>query len=143
MENLTGLPIDQVRSVFNQVVGEKLQGNYEYQRWFGSKLLKAGYQMTLEVIDRELKKIDFSNGLELGPGTGIWTKRLLARNPQAHLDLVDISKEMLGLAQKNLIQFKNINFYEKNFLEFVSEKKYFFFFSVRVVEYFPDKISLI
>ena len=131
-----------VKEIYNKKVKEKYSGDYESKRWFGSSLARAGYEMTLESIKYHLPENAFSikNYLESGPGAGTWTKLFIEQNPQANFDLVDISSEMLKLTKKNLSGHKaNINYFEKDFLEFEPKKKYDFFFSCRTFEYLPDK----
>jgi ubiquinone/menaquinone biosynthesis C-methylase UbiE len=114
--------------------------DYEYSRWFSGSISKAGYKMTEKSIYRHVldKDIKIENYLELGPGPGTWTK-LFCKKGNISLDLVDISREMLASAKKNLSDCGNVTFFEKNFIDFQPDKKYDFFFSSRAAEYFPDK----
>ncbi len=117
--------------------------DYESHRWFRNKISKAGYFMTKESIKTHIPKREFHICLELGPGHGTWTKELLAINVNAQYDLVDVSAAMLDLVKKRFKKKENINYYESDFLEFASNKKYDFFFSVRAVEYILDKKELV
>ncbi len=135
-----------IKKIYNSIVPEKHKGNYEYNRWFKNPILRAGYDMTRRSIEYHLfpaNGLKIKNYLELGPGAGTWTKLFAEKYPDAILDIVDISKEMLKISKKELQQYRNINFFEADFLEFQPIKKYDFFFSSRAVEYFPRKSVLI
>jgi len=125
---------------YNELVKDKYEGDYEYNRWFKDESLRAGYLMMEETFKRKQIKIgDYKDCLELGPGPGTWTKLLLEKNPKANYDLVDISSEMLNLAKKNLAQFSQLRFFESDFLVFNPDRFYDLFFSSRALEYLPDK----
>ncbi len=132
---------EKIKTTYNELVGNKLQGRYEENRWFRTEQARAGYEMTKDSITRHLLGggFSFKSCLELGPGPGTWTKILLRHDPEASFDLVDISSEMLKLAQDNLAGEENINFFEADFSTFVPGRKYDLFFSSRAFEYLPDK----
>lgn len=132
----------EIKDIYNKIIKEKYKGDYEYNRWFKTSFLKAGYDMARRSIEFHLfenDRLKFKNYLELGPGAGTWTKLFLERYNQVSFDLVDISQEMLEIAKRSLSQYKNIRFFETDFLKFSPEKKYDFFFSSRAIEYFSDK----
>ncbi|MGB0757163.1 MAG: class I SAM-dependent methyltransferase [Patescibacteria group bacterium] len=136
-----------IKDTYNTLVGEKLDGAYEHDRWFKTPVLALGYEMTKYAVNRHvLSNIskDTESVLELGPGPGTWTKELLTKAPNAHYDLVDISREMLAAAAKALDEHKeNINYNEIDFLDFEVVKKYDVFFSSRAVEYIRDKGAVV
>ena len=134
---------EEVKEKYNKDILDKFKSDYEYNRWFKNPILKAGYDMTKNTIENLLlsEKLHFQNYLELGPGAGTWTKPFLEKNSHAQFDLVDISREMLSLAKEALSKYKNVNYFESDFLQFGSQKKYDFFFSSRVIEYFTHKDS--
>jgi len=131
----------EVKDIYNSLIKEKLDGDYENNRWFKDDIAKTGYMMTRDVINHYINSTNLiiKNYLELGPGPGTWTKLFVQRFPTATFDLVDISKEMLFLAKNKFALHENINFFESDFLKFNSAKKYELFFSSRVIEYLPDK----
>jgi len=132
----------EVKKTYNDIVKGKFNSDYEYNRWFKNEILKAGYEMEKKSLGFHFQEDNgFRKCLELGPGPGTWTKVLMKKYPNARIDLVDISNEMLKLAKKALSSFKNIQieFFETDFIDFQSEEKYDFFFSSRAIEYFPDK----
>jgi len=115
--------------------------DYEKQRWFCDELSKLAYQMTREFIEKQfiVKLNNFTDFLEVGCGPGTWTKLFLAENPEAEFDLVDISSAMLTQARNNLSAGNKIDFFEADFFDFETEKKYDVFFSGRALEYFSNK----
>ncbi|MEX0933937.1 MAG: class I SAM-dependent methyltransferase [Candidatus Paceibacterota bacterium] len=130
-----------VKEKYNEVKGT----DYEKVRWFSNNVAKGMYEMTKESIRRHTlqKTGSFQHYLEVGPGPGTWTKLFIEKYPKAEYDLVDISREMLGLAKNNLPESSQINFYEKNFSNFIGDEKYDFFFSSRALEYFSNKEKII
>lgn len=149
--NLTGL-IDKIASGFgdeslrmgefyNRKIVESYKGDYERGHWFKNPVSRANYEMTRRsIIKHFLKDIsNFEDYLELGPGPGTWTKLFIEKNSTANFDLVDISSGMLGLAKQSLTNSNSIRYFEKDFLDFKSDKKYDLFLSSRVLEYINDK----
>lgn len=131
----------EIKEVYNEIIPNQYKGDYEYNRWFSSPIQKSGYDMTKKSIEQHIikeKNLTVDRLLELGPGAGTWTKLLRKKFINTKFDLVDISKEMLNLSKKTLGE-DNIEYFEIDFLEYSSDKKYDFFFSSRVIEYFPDK----
>lgn len=130
----------EVKEIYNRQVKAKFGGDYEYRRWFSDALKEAGFQMTRESIRYHfLEKGAFDDYLELGSGSGTWTKLFLEKCPDAKFDLVDISGEMLKLAKEKLAFCHNVRYFEADFLDFTLDKQYDLFFSSRALEYIPDK----
>lgn len=129
----------EIKERYKSIVPNKYNGDYECNRWFKTLVDQVSYSSTKKTIERIVGSGDYSfkRYLEVGPGPGTWTKLFLKQDAQ--FMLVDISKEMLMLAEKNLSEHKNISFVENDFLVFQSESKYDFFFSSRALEYFPEK----
>jgi SAM-dependent methyltransferase len=129
-----------VKDFYNKSVGES-KNSYEYDRWQKNSQGKASYISTLQAVEKFA--LPYLNSVtsvfELGPGPGTWTKVLLQRNPTASYDLVDISEEMLKQAKAALSDVSNIRFINSDILDFVTDKKYQFFFSSRIIEYVPNK----
>lgn len=130
---------EEIKNIYNNLIKDKVKGDYEYERWLKSEIKKAGYEMTREIIKHFLSSINFSYCLELGPGQGTWTKELFKINPGAQFDLVDISEEMIKLSQSRFKDYNNLKYFVSDFLEFFSANQYDLFFSVRAIEYIPDK----
>lgn len=134
-----------VKDSYEQIVKVKSGGDYEQARWFETPIKRAGYDMTKQTILKRAIRVlpAYCDYLELGPGPGTWTKLFLEKNPQAKYDLVDISEEMMNLAKQNLVQYKNVNFFVRDFLEWQPDKQYDYFFSCRALEYVDDKVEAI
>lgn len=60
----------------------------------------------------ELVKINNSEGriLDLGAGTGLFTKYVIEKHPEAQYTLIDIAEEMLNVAKERFSAFKNVKF---------------------------------
>ncbi len=134
---------DIVREKYNKDIPGKFGSDYEQNRWFKDERTRSGYEAMHASISRFAAKADFKRCLELGPGHGTWTKLLLEANPEASFELVDISREMLGLVQKRFTDKKNIVYRETDFLDYSSLEKFDFFFSSRAIEYIDDKEKLV
>ncbi len=134
----------EIKQKYNQEIQAKYKFDYEHNRWFATPLLQAGFKMMQSTIQNQVLNNDLAvqNILELGPGAGTWTKMLKTKFTQANFDLVDISKEMLALAQKALGNDKFV-YFESDFLDWQSSKKYDLFFSARALEYFPQKTPVL
>jgi len=130
---------EQIKNIYNKKIIDDYNFEYEKSRWFKNPIRQAGYNMTLKIIERHVLSEDFSYCLELGPGQGTWTDIIIKSKPNIKMDLVDISKEMLGLVKNRFKENNNLNFFEKDFLDFASQNKYDFFFSSRAIEYIDDK----
>ena len=132
-----------IKNWYNNVVPERdAWGAYEHDRWHRDSIQEAGYALTKRAITRHVLSDDSLNPvriLELGPGAGTWTKLLINRFPDAYIDLLDISKEMLGRAQKTLGHKEHVRYIESDVLIWKPEGKYDYFFSSRVLEYIDDK----
>lgn len=127
-----------VKNTYNQ---SQNKSGYEDRRWFTSPVKKSAYKMTKLSLNKHFLNSDIikTEGLELGPGPGTWTKEILIKYPEVEMDLVDISSAMLGQAKDNLSDFAGLRYFDANFLDFEPDKQYDFFFSSRAIEYLPDK----
>jgi ubiquinone/menaquinone biosynthesis C-methylase UbiE len=131
-----------VKKFYNEIMPSKFGDDYEYKRWFSNPIQKTGYALTKLAIQRHVTNDDSlapMRVLELGPGAGTWTKLLVARFPDARIDLVDISKEMLARAKNALGENTHVRYVESDILEWKPEGAYAYFFSSRVLEYIHDK----
>lgn len=133
---------EEIKTFYNNVMPEKFGEDYEHQRWHRDSVQETGYVLTKNAIERHVlsdDSLDPVRILELGPGAGTWTKLLVGRFPDAYVDLLDISKEMLARAQKTLGNKERVRYLESDILTWEPEGKYDYFFSSRVVEYVDDK----
>jgi ubiquinone/menaquinone biosynthesis C-methylase UbiE len=93
-------------------------------------LTPGNYVLRIE-LSLELKNIIQNKNnvkmLEIGVGEGDLTKYILKNNKSIHIDCLDISKEMLGLAKHSLSEYvNNLNFICADALDFLNtaESKY-------------------
>lgn len=129
------------KTFYNKVMPEKIGGDYENARWHSTPLKEAQYRMTLETVHTQILPL-FTNArkiVEVGPGTATWTKIMRMAHPDASYTLVDISSEMLARARTTLASYDNIEFIEADLSTFKPVHQFNGFFSVRAVEYMPDK----
>ncbi|GEM_PF-152024 len=141
----TTMETTEVKKFYNVEMPKKFGADYEFNRWFKTPALEAAYKMTRLAIERHALsggKIK-QNVFELGPGAGTWSRLLLERKFAKHLDMLDISFQMLSIAKENLKEYENVSFTESDFLDFYTAKHYDFFFSSRVIEYIPDKKKVV
>lgn len=123
---------------YKEQVGQAVAGDYEAARWNASPLKHAQYEMTKEAISRHALPLfrEASSILEVGPGPGTWTKLLMGENAKASFTLVDLSRDMLGMAKEALAGSAQVSFVESDFLAFPEAATYGGFFSSRAIEYF-------
>ena len=133
----------EVKQKFEERIRSLPDHNYEHYRWLGSAIKKGGYEMTRAAIENLLPKIFFKNYIEVGSGPGTWTKLFLEKEQRASFDLVDLSDEMVAIAKKNLGTGAAIRYINADFLAFIPDKKYDFFFSSRTIEYVENKNAFI
>lgn len=133
---------ERAKTFYDKEMPEKFGADYEHERWHKTPIKRAGFFLTKTAIGRHLlanETLDPSRILELGPGAGTWTKLLVGRFPEAYIDLLDISTEMLARAKAALGASERLRFLEGDILEWSPEGKYDLFFSSRVLEYIDDK----
>jgi len=132
-----------IKDWYNSVIPSlDTEGAYEHSRWFKDAIQRTGYEQTKEAITKHVLSYELHDPLrilELGPGAGTWTKLLLKRFPDAYVDLLDISKEMLRRSQQAIGENGHVHYNESDILEWKPEGKYDYFFSSRVLEYIDDK----
>lgn len=136
------MEISDPRAFYNERMPNKFGPDYEHERWHKDLIREAGYLLTKEAIERHvLSRDDLSPAriLEVGPGPGVWTKFLMKRYPNAAIDLVDISREMLERARRVLGVREGLRYIEADILEWTPDTNYDFFFASRILEYVEDK----
>ena len=95
------------------------------KKWLGQHFLQSG-----EVVEKMLEKagdLAGKNVLEIGPGKGILTERILAA--RADLTAVEKDEEMIPILSKKFDQKKGFHLLQKDFLDFdldayFEQKKY-------------------
>lgn len=128
------------KTFYNDVMPEKFGADYEHRRWHADSVREVGYRQTLVAIEKFLKTLEIrpERILEIGPGAGTWTKRIVERFPGADLTLLDISSEMLARATRAVGEGK-AQTVESDLLDYQPEERFDLLFSSRVIEYVERK----
>lgn len=77
--------------------------------------------------------------LDLGAGTGLFSEFVQQKYPNAKITLVDLSQNMLDIAQKRFSSNKNINIIQQDFTTFKDEKLYDAVISSLAIHHLEDK----
>ena len=80
--------------------------------------------------------------LEIGCGTGIFSKKLLKRFPNSKIDLLDISPSMLEQAKKKLGEEERINYILNDIESHIKKEKYDIIFSNATFQWIEDQENL-
>jgi len=129
-----------VRKAFDTFATET-SDDYEFRRWFSERGQWENYRMMYETLRYHKGDGRFSQYLEVGPGPGTWTRLFLRSD--ARFTLVDISREMLSQARRNLGGRANTRYVEGDFLTVKLRDQFDFFFSSRAIEYLADKATFV
>jgi tRNA (cmo5U34)-methyltransferase len=97
------MEIDNIKDRFN-LVAQK----YDNQRRFFIPCYDDYYQTSISFLSSI--KSDFNSILDLGAGTGLLTKFLYDKYPNAKYTLVDISDQMMDIAKQRFANMDNFNF---------------------------------
>jgi len=119
---------------------DKDASRYFNSRWSGSSVATCDYEITKRVLLHELALARDDRVLEIGCGPGTWTG-LVAPQVES-VTAVDISAEMIRIAQKRA-ESSHVRFWHGDFMQFDDQEPYDSVFSVRVLEYFSDKLQVI
>ena len=112
--------------------------DYEYYRWFSTPIKRRQYKFSTLSLLYHLRGVNFKRCLDIGCGTGTWTKLLIDKYPKSKFICIDISNEMIKQFRKK-IKFNKVKTKVISFFEFQAKKKFDFVFSSRAVEYIPNK----
>ncbi len=93
---------DKIKTSFSKSAN-KYEYNSEIQALIADKLL-----LFLN------KKRKYKNILEIGSGTGLYTKKLLKKYPESNFYLVDFSKDMIEYTKKKFKNYKNLYYLVKD-----------------------------
>jgi ubiquinone/menaquinone biosynthesis C-methylase UbiE len=133
-----------MRRFYNRKASRISDKGYEYARWFSSPRKRRQYKFSAKSLLFHLKDFEFRDCLEVGCGPGTWTRLLLKKYPEARIDCLDISKEMIDQFKKNITEKKRVNTIVSSFLDKDFKKReYDFLFSSRAIEYIPNKKRVI
>ncbi|HKJ45035.1 MAG TPA: rRNA adenine N-6-methyltransferase family protein [Balneolales bacterium] len=93
-----------------------------------------------QILQQNLRKKKRSavNILEIGPGTGAFTKRIIKNlGPKDHFDIVEINKHFFDIIEKKYGTPFNVKIHNQNFLNFDSNYRYDYIFSSIPYESLP------
>ena len=80
----------------------------------------------------------FNYILDLGAGTGLLTKYLYSAFSTAEYELIDLSKEMLGIAKSRFSEHKNVKFIEDDYYINFPTRKYDLIGSALSIHHFDE-----
>lgn len=126
-----------VRAYYNQQV-KSLPEGYTTSRWHSSFARTFDYRQTMRAILRALGNESYRNGVEIGPGDGVWTN-ILRTHITERLHLIEQSEEMLNQAQAKLSVYSQITFEHADFMDSIPPNNVDIVFASRCFEYFAQK----
>lgn len=85
--------------------------NYDKQRRYFIPCFDDFYGIAVESVTLEN---EVPTLLDIGAGTGLFSEMVLQKYPLAHIELIDISVEMLQIAKQRLISYPNVIFTHGN-----------------------------
>ncbi len=132
-----------LKETYKKQVKSKANDDYEHFRWLENFRRWLGYRQLYHAINYHIKDLGFDSVVEMGPGSGIWTRQLIRKNPGATFDLVDISEEMLKHCKINIGDRKNIKYICEDFLKADVRQEKDLFFSSRTFRYIEDKPAML
>jgi SAM-dependent methyltransferase len=126
-----------------------LGGEYIESRWGNSATKRRHYAQTESALRLALGRVDnFGDVLEIGSGPAVWTPLFL--RAAAHVDLLDISQEMLAAAKNRLEGFdagahaRKVTYTRGDFLLTSPPRpEYNTIVSARAFEYMSDKQAFV
>ena len=89
-----------------------------------------------EIISKE--EIKYNNILEIGCGTGIFSKKIADFFNESFIDLIDISQEMINESQKKIKPSEKTNYFCCDAEKYKADKKYDLIVSNAVFQWFED-----
>jgi tRNA (cmo5U34)-methyltransferase len=92
---------------------------YDEQRRFFIPCFDDFYGTSIDFLSQVVEKP--TSVLDLGAGTGLLTKYLLEKYPDAHYTLVDIAEEMIEMAGKRFVNMPKLHFMVSNYAEQLPE----------------------
>lgn len=125
-----------VREYYNEQL-KQLDKDYIDERWFSSKAAEFDYHQTRRTLLAALRGQKEADMLEIGPGDGVWTDLILPLKKK--LVLLDQSEEMIGRAQKRLVEYSDVQYHTGDFSSFETDAKFGLIFAIRCFEYFENK----
>jgi ubiquinone/menaquinone biosynthesis C-methylase UbiE len=130
----------QIKNHYDNTINSKIV-DYEFHRWFSSINNYLLYKDTYNVINEELSKLNYNSVVEVGAGSGIWSKLLFLNGKNVNLTDIDISKEMINLHKKYFPESNSISYINEDFTTLNIDKfknKVDLFYSIRCIEYIEN-----
>jgi ubiquinone/menaquinone biosynthesis C-methylase UbiE len=111
------MEIDKITDRFNLIAKK-----YDEQRRFFIPCFDDFYQTSISLISKI--KSDFNSILDLGAGTGLLTKYLFEKFPNANFTLVDVSEQMLEIARQRFLNLDSFNFVISDYSKELPSKQF-------------------
>lgn len=111
-------------------------GRYSEMSGFYDVIMTSGYYDYPKIVDGLINGHPVANVLELGCGTGLIIEELAKRRPQIAITGVDLTPEMLAIAQDRLSPFANVKLFQQNVCELDLHAQHDLVFSYGGVWYF-------
>jgi len=136
-KNETNLSNAYAKDYYDKQVGS-LDKTYEDFRWHSTPSQEFEYNQTSRAIDSALSGMEYKNALEIGPGDGVWTRKI-HKCVGGDMHLVEQSKEMFEQAKENLNDISGITFENSDFMKSICSGEKDLIFASRCFEYFNEK----
>ncbi len=111
------IPQNDIEYKFN-----KYASNYDGSRKQLIPCFSEFYETVIKIIP--FKHSEKFSILDIGAGTGLLTELIANKFNKAQITLIDISAEMLSIAQERLKQYKGISFQVGDYSKYLPEQKY-------------------
>ena len=111
------MEIDKITAGFN-LIAQK----YDEQRRCFIPYFDDFYQTGISLISKI--RNDFNSILDLGAGTGLLTKYLFEKFPNANFTLVDVSEQMLEIARQRFLNMNNFKFVISDYSKELPSKQF-------------------
>jgi ubiquinone/menaquinone biosynthesis C-methylase UbiE len=126
-----------VKDYYDRQVGSS-DKIYEEARWHSSLIQEFEYKQTNRALSRALLGKKYKTALEIGPGDGVWTRKI-REHVSGNIHLVEQSEKMLEQAKTNLSNMEDITFERSDFMNSTAEGNRDLIVAIRSFEYFTEK----
>jgi SAM-dependent methyltransferase len=111
-------------------------GSYTNMSAYYDVIMTSGYYDYSRIVDNLVESKVPSNVLEIGCGTGLIIEELAKRQPQTRITGIDLTPEMIDIAQKRLEPFDNVCLSQQNVCTLNLQQEHDLAFSYGGVWYF-------